>query len=80
MVMLLGFGGAALGQSVDSLLNKLVEKGLLTQDEVVRLRRETTNDFNKAFAARLGTPDWVTGYKFSGDFRGRFEQSNAENS
>ncbi len=80
MMLLLGFGGAAFGQSVDSLLNKLVEKGLLTQDEAASLRRETTNDFNKAFAAKLGMPDWVTGYKFSGDFRGRFEQNNAENS
>src|SRR2546427_747343 len=70
---------SAQAQSADALINKLVEKGILTQEEAQKLRIESTNDFNRAFAAKTGMAPWVKGYKFSGDFRGRFEQNNAEN-
>jgi hypothetical protein len=66
-------------QSVDSLLDKLVDKGVLTVDEAKDLRSQSDQDFNTAYQAKTGLPDWVTTFKWSGDFRGRFENFNSEN-
>lgn len=66
-------------QSTDALLDKLVEKGILTVKEANELREESDNDFNKAYAAKSGMPDWVTALKINGDFRGRFEAFHADN-
>ena len=41
---------------------------------------DADKDFKTAFAAKTGMPDWVTGYKLSGDLRGRFEQFSGDNS
>src|SRR5205823_1639092 len=35
-------------QSSDALIDKLVEKGILSQEEAKSLRIESTNDFNRA--------------------------------
>ena len=68
----------ACAQSSDALLNKLVDKGVLTTEEAQQLREEDqqeyTNRFKSSFDKMTGTPSWVTGFKFSGDFRGRYEQ------
>ena len=64
-------------QSSDALIDKLVNKGILTTDEAKDLREDSDKDFNTAFAAKTGMPDWVTGYKLSGSFRGRYEQFSA---
>ncbi len=61
------------GQSADALLDKLVEKGVLTLDEANELRDQADKDFTKAYSVKSGMPEWVTSVKFSGDFRGRFE-------
>ena len=61
-------------QSSDALLDKLVDKGILTTQEAQELRDESDKGFTTAFQAKTGMPDWVTGYKFSGDFRGRYDQ------
>jgi hypothetical protein len=78
-------------QSSDALIDKLEQKGILTADEAKQLRVESQDDFkssctnnfasqfDKAFAAETGTPDWVTGYKFGGDFRGRFDDEDSQN-
>src|SRR5665213_2413561 len=70
--------------SVDSLLNKLEQKGILTADETKALREEndmdTTNDFNSALNAKFPMAPWVKSYKISGDFRGRFEQFSGNDS
>ena len=66
-------------QSADALIDKLVEKGILTVSEASDLRDQADKDFKTAFAAKTGMPDWVTGYKFSGDVRGRFEQFSSDN-
>ena len=66
-------------QSADALIDKLVEKGILTVNEASDLRDQADKDFKTAFAAKTGMPDWVTGYKLSGDVRGRFEQLNGNN-
>jgi len=69
--------------SVDALLNKLEQKGILTVDEAKELRAENqqtaTNDFNKAFNSKISMPDWITGYKIYGDFRGRFDEQTTDN-
>jgi hypothetical protein len=63
--------------SVDALLNKLEQKGILSVDEARQLKSEnatnSVSDFNKAFGSKLPMPDWVTSYKLTGDFRGRFD-------
>jgi hypothetical protein len=69
--------------SVDALLNKLEQKGVLTTDEARELKAENdTNsvaDFKTAMDSRFPVPDWVTGYKVSGDFRGRFDDLTGDN-
>ena len=67
------------GQSSDALLDKLVQKGVLTAEEAKELRNETKNDFDKNYRKQTRMPDWVTSLRFTGDFRGRFEENNAEN-
>ena len=47
-------------QSVDSLLDKLVDKGVLTVTEAKELREEVDKDFDKAYSAKSGMPEWVT--------------------
>ncbi len=75
---LLACGAPVFGQSVDALLDKLVDKGVLTTKEANELKQESDKGFNTAIQSKFGMPDWVTGYKLNGDFRGRFEQNNAE--
>ena len=64
-------------QSSDALIDKLVDKGVLTTDEAKDLREESDKDFRTALQAKTGMPDWVTSYKIGGDFRGRFDQISA---
>ncbi|MCX7723240.1 MAG: putative porin [Verrucomicrobiae bacterium] len=66
-------------QSVDSLLDKLVEKGILTVKEANALREEADKDFTKAYQVKSGLPDWVTSLKLSGDLRARYEGFYGEN-
>lgn len=64
---------AAAAQSADALLDKLVEKGVLTLDEANDLRDQADKDFTRAHQVKTGMPDWVTSLRFNGDFRGRFD-------
>src|SRR5947209_9284586 len=73
------FGTGAMAQSSDALLDKLVEKGILTTKEANELKEETDKGFTTAYQVKSGMPDWVTSLRFTGDFRGRFEENNAEN-
>jgi hypothetical protein len=66
-------------QSVDTLLDKLVDKGVLSVKEANELREETDKDFTKAYAAKNGMPEWVTALKFNGDVRGRYESFYYDN-
>src|SRR5471030_2358512 len=61
-------------QSADALIDKLVDKGVLTVKEAQDLRDDADKNFTTAFQAKTGMPDWVTGYKFTGDFRGRMDE------
>ena len=69
----------ARAQSSDALIDKLVEKGVLTVNEAKDLRDEADKDFKTAFQAKTGMPDWVSGYKFSGDVRGRLDHISGDN-
>ena len=68
--------------SVDALLNKLEQKGILSVDEAKELKAEnatnSVNDFSKAMGAKFPTPDWVTSCKLYGDFRGRFDDVSTD--
>jgi len=66
-------------QSADALIDKLVDKGILTVKEAQDLRDEADKNFTTAFQSKTGMPDWVTGYRLSGDFRGRFEEFAGDN-
>lgn len=68
----------ALAQSADALIDKLVDKGVLTVKEANDLREETDKGFTQAYSLKSGMPEWVTALKFNGDFRGRYESFNYE--
>ena len=76
---MLALSATSHAQSSDALIDKLVDKGILTVNEAKDLRDEADKDFKSALAAKTGMPDYVTGYKISGDVRGRWEGFYAQN-
>ncbi len=60
-------------QSSDALIDKLVDKGILTLKEGNELRDEVDKGFTSAYQIKSGMPDWVSSFKINGDFRGRFD-------
>ena len=66
-------------QSSDVIIDKLVEKGILSVKEAQELREEADKNFTTAVSSKIGMPDWVTGYKISGDVRVRYEHVSSEN-
>lgn len=71
--LVLALAGRARAQSTDALLHKLVEKGVLTTQEADELRAEANKDFATTYQAKTDLPEWVTGLKFSGDLRMRYD-------
>jgi hypothetical protein len=71
--------GTSYAQSADALIDKLVQKGILTVKEGNELREEADKGFNQAYSVKSGMPDWVNALKINGDFRGRFEGFYSEN-
>src|SRR6266567_2063175 len=71
-VALLAAAGHVSAQSADALIDKLVDKGVLTVKEANELREESDKGFTTAFQTKTGMPDWVTALKFNGDVRGRY--------
>jgi hypothetical protein len=67
------FAGSAQAQSADALIDKLVQKGILTVKEAKELREEADKDFNRAYQSKSGLPDWVTALRISGDVRLRYD-------
>lgn len=76
------FAGAAVvslqAQSAEALINKLVDKGILTMEEAQELRKEAAQDYSEAFRKETGMPDWVTDFNFSGDLRARYEMQSGD--
>ncbi|MCD6048970.1 MAG: hypothetical protein K0Q55_373, partial [Verrucomicrobia bacterium] len=60
-------------QSADALIDKLVEKGILTVKEAQQMRDEADKDFTRALSAKNGMADYVSAFKLNGDFRARYE-------
>ena len=71
-------GTNAHAQSADALLDKLVDKGILTPREANELREEADKDFARAYQARSGMSDWATSLRLNGDLRGRVENFNSD--
>lgn len=70
---LVATGNAARAQSADAIIDKLVEKGILTTEEAGELREEANRDFEAAQRETSGLPEYVDDFKFHGDFRGRYD-------
>ncbi len=74
-----GLSGAnATAQSADALLNKLVDKGVLTAKEANELKAESDQGFTKAYQVKSGMPSWVTSLRINGDVRLRHESIYSE--
>jgi hypothetical protein len=75
-IIALAFGlaitGMATAQSAESLLKKLVEKGVLTEAEAAELRNEANAD------ATEKPNSWVDSITFKGDLRLRYEMKHQE--
>lgn len=66
----------------DVLLNLFQKKGLISEQDVkdAHAALAAHNSAASVDGKTVGSmPEWVTGLKFSGDFRGRFEENNADN-
>ena len=70
---------SAHAQSADALLDKLVDKGVLTVKEANDLREQADEGFMKAYQSKSGMPDWVNQIKLYGDLRGRWDFITTEN-
>jgi hypothetical protein len=63
----------ASAQSSDAIVDKLVEKGILTVKEANELREEADKNFNSAYSVKSGMTDWTSALKFNGDVRARYD-------
>ena len=72
-------GTSAQAQSADALIDKLVDKGILSVKEANELREETDKGFTQSYQVKSGMPDWVNALRINGDFRGRYEAFFADN-
>ncbi|MEI7998008.1 MAG: putative porin [Candidatus Omnitrophota bacterium] len=84
-VMALGFILACQGMSmaastVDALVKKLVEKGILSDKEATQLKGEIAYEEKTATEEgyKKQAPDWVQNFKIGGDFRGRLQTERKE--
>lgn len=69
----------AFAQSADALIDKLVEKGILTVKEAKELREEADQGFTQAYSVKSGLSEWVTSLNLNGDLRGRYEGFFSDN-
>lgn len=73
------YGHSAQAQSADALLDKLVDKGILSTKEANELRDEADAGFRKAYQVKSGMPEWVSSLKINGDMRARYDYFKSEN-
>jgi hypothetical protein len=66
-------------QTPDPALNALVKKGFLTQQEAKDAWSDATKTNGTTSASKIDLAPWIQKLKFTGDFRGRFEENNSEN-
>src|SRR5688500_20134878 len=72
LVALVGAAGAH-AQSADALIDKLVDKGILTVKEAKDLREGADKGFTTAHQSKTGMLDWVTALRINGDLRARYD-------
>ena len=65
-------------QSADAIIDKLVDKGILTVDEANELKEEADKGFTTGYQVKSGIPDWVTTLRIGGDFRARYDMIHAD--
>jgi hypothetical protein len=65
---------------VDSLIKKLIDKGVLTQEEGEQLKGEVAYDEKtlREENVKKDTPEWVQNFKLGGDFRVRVQDERRE--
>ena len=63
------FCANGIAQTSDALLDKLVQKGILTSKEAEDLRVESKKDFDKNYRKETNMPEWVNSLRFTGEFR-----------
>jgi len=80
MVFSLGMGSSYAGE-IDILLQKLVDKGVLTPGEAQQIGTETKEQVKSEIAAGKysSLPAWVQNTKLKGDFRLRFQNLHEKN-
>lgn len=68
--------------TVDSLVQKLVEKGILSSEEATQLKSEIAYEESNTVeaGAKKQVPEWVQNFKIGGDFRGRIQTEKRKNS
>src|SRR5579871_5726579 len=64
---------AARAQSDGALLDALVKKGVLSDQEAEDIRADETKDYSKTSASKLAIGDYVKKLQFYGDGRLRFD-------
>lgn len=77
---ILAAAGHASGQSADALVNKLVEKHILTRQEADDLMKESAKETEAAQKKESSMPSWIKNIKFAGDFRLRLDDQMFEDS
>jgi len=77
---LLSLPSHSVAQSADAIINKLVQKGVLTQDEAKDLKTESDQEFSKSFFSHAGMPAWTKSVAFTGDMRLRLDDMMFEDS
>ncbi|MBF0489239.1 MAG: putative porin [Candidatus Omnitrophica bacterium] len=80
-VLLAWQGMSFAASTVDSLVQKLVEKGILTDKEATQLKGEIAYQEKSTIeeGSKKQVPDWVQNFKITGDFRGRLQTERSEN-
>src|SRR3954453_16744302 len=77
---LLSLPSHAVAQSADAIINKLVQKGVLTQDKAKDLKKDSDQDFSKSFFSQAGMPAWAKSVPFPGYLGLRLDGPMFENS
>ncbi len=73
LLTVLALTHSAHAQSADALIDKLVEKGILSTKEANELREEADKGFTTSYQVKSGMPDWVTSLRLGGDLRLRYD-------
>ena len=75
VIVMVALAGRSYAGEVEILVQKLVDKGVLTQGEAAQVLNETKEEARKEVAQGKATniPQWVQDIKLSGDFRNRYQ-------